>query len=536
MPDVIYLESIADAFRYVLSGQKTGNVVVTLSTPAHSTGKAPMKKRYYRSMLSLCLLVVVFDAVYFPAHKTLEMFLGLAAVHVMLFGVVNFFGARWLYGPVAQAFDRSMDTPQARQRIRNLNWYSAVWIFCLGVGYYGIMLLLVYFSPMDTGDIAMEKIPASMWLTAIPSILYVYALLPAFIAWFVVNDFTLDLKAKAFGQFGFVYPAGNRRIGPTLLVTFIILGFFPSVLVTLELIATHAGETYTQFSAMTPLEAILPDRIIVFIGMIFAVVYITRSFTKPIHALLGEINRVRDGDFSTQAAVITEDEIGVLTREFNGMVRGLHERELIRDTFGKYVTRDVADAILNKKVNVAGEVRQCTVLVTDIANYTGIAEDLTPQEVIEMLNEYFSEMVAIIQAHRGVVNKFIGDAVFAMFNVPLDDPDHAVHAIRAALEIRNISTTRSFGKNRRLSTRIGINTGVVVAGNIGSAERMEYTVIGDEVNVASRLEQLNKEYDTHILLGGNTYEMAKGHFEFDKLGTLQLKGKERAIEVYTVKQ
>ncbi|MCB0574918.1 MAG: adenylate/guanylate cyclase domain-containing protein, partial [Saprospiraceae bacterium] len=300
--------------------------------------------------------------------------------------------------------------------------------------------------------------------------------------------------------------------------------------------ATHAGETYTQFSAMTPLEAILPDRIIVFIGMIFAVVYITRSFTKPIHALLGEINRVRDGDFSTQAAVITEDEIGVLTREFNGMVRGLHERELIRDTFGKYVTRDVADAILNKKVNVAGEVRQCTVLVTDIANYTGIAEDLTPQEVIEMLNEYFSEMVAIIQAHRGVVNKFIGDAVFAMFNVPLDDPDHAVHAIRAALEIRNISTTRSFGKNRRLSTRIGINTGVVVAGNIGSAERMEYTVIGDEVNVASRLEQLNKEYDTHILLGGNTYEMAKGHFEFDKLGTLQLKGKERAIEVYTVKQ
>ncbi|MCB0376104.1 MAG: hypothetical protein KDD04_09320, partial [Sinomicrobium sp.] len=121
-------------------------MVVTLSTPPVSTGKAPMKKRYYRSMLSLCLLVVVFDAVYFPAHKTLEMFLGLAAVHVMLFGVVNFFGARWLYGPVAQAFDRSMDTPQARQRIRNLNWYSAVWIFCLGVGYYGIMLLLVYFS------------------------------------------------------------------------------------------------------------------------------------------------------------------------------------------------------------------------------------------------------------------------------------------------------------------------------------------------------------------------------------------------------
>jgi class 3 adenylate cyclase len=269
--------------------------------------------------------------------------------------------------------------------------------------------------------------------------------------------------------------------------------------------------------------------------MAFSLIYITRSFTKPIHALLDEINKVRAGDFSTQAAVLTGDEIGVLTQEFNGMVVGLKERELIRDTFGKYVTRDVADAILNKKVNVAGEVRQCTVLVTDIANYTTIAEDLTPQEVIEMLNEYFSVLVTIVQEHNGVVNKFIGDAIFAIFNVPLDDPDHAVHAIRAALAIEQASITRTFGKNRRLHTRIGINTGVVVAGNIGSAERMEYTVIGDEVNIAARLEQLNKDYDTHILLGENTYEMAKNQFDFNRLGSFQLKGKERSIEVFTVK-
>ncbi|MBK8966870.1 MAG: adenylate/guanylate cyclase domain-containing protein [Saprospiraceae bacterium] len=494
-----------------------------------------MKKRYYRSMLSLCLLVVVFDVVYIPAHKSLEMFFGLTAVHVLIFGGVNFLGARWLYKPIALAIDQRQDNPRARQRIQNLSWYSAVWIFCLGVIYYGIMLLMVYFSSMSTGDVVMEEIPASMWIIAIPSILYLYALLPAFIAWFVVNDFTLDLKAKAFAMFGFVYPTGKRRIGTTLLVTIVVLGFIPTAMVTLELIVTQAGETYRQFSDMTPLEAILPDRINVFIGMAFSLIYITRSFTKPIHALLDEINKVRAGDFSTQAAVLTGDEIGVLTQEFNGMVVGLKERELIRDTFGKYVTRDVADAILNKKVNVAGEVRQCTVLVTDIANYTTIAEDLTPQEVIEMLNEYFSVLVTIVQEHNGVVNKFIGDAIFAIFNVPLDDPDHAVHAIRAALAIEQASITRTFGKNRRLHTRIGINTGVVVAGNIGSAERMEYTVIGDEVNIAARLEQLNKDYDTHILLGENTYEMAKNQFDFNRLGSFQLKGKERSIEVFTVK-
>ncbi|MCB1327909.1 MAG: adenylate/guanylate cyclase domain-containing protein, partial [Leptospiraceae bacterium] len=153
---------------------------------------------------------------------------------------------------------------------------------------------------------------------------------------------------------------------------------------------------------------------------------------------------------------------------------------------------------------------------------------------IGMLNEYFSVLVTIVQEHQGVVNKFIGDAIFAIFNVPLDDPDHATHAIRAALAIEQASTTRTFGKNRRLVTRIGINTGVVVAGNIGSAERMEYTVIGDEVNIAARLEQLNKDYDTNILLGENTYEMARDNFDFTRLGSFQLKGKERAIEVFTV--
>jgi len=227
-------------------------------------------------------------------------------------------------------------------------------------------------------------------------------------------------------------------------------------------------------------------------------------------------------------------EIGMLTKEFNEMVRGLKEREFIRDTFGKYVTKDVATLILDKKINVEGEVRLCTILVTDIANYATMSEELTPKEIVLMLNEYFSVLVNIIQNHKGVVNEFVGDAVFAMFNVPLDDPDHAVNAINAALAIDKITTTRKFGKNRQLTTRIGINTGSVVAGNIGSSDRLKFGVVGDEVNVAARLEQLNKQYGTHILLGENTYDMAKNHFNFIQLGNVQLKGKKRTINVYKV--
>ena len=328
----------------------------------------------------------------------------------------------------------------------------------------------------------------------------------------------------------------KKRIGLHLFSAFFFLVILPSLLVILELKMAHEiQDKYKQFTSLSPLETVLIDRFVVFIGTIIAVILITRSFTKPIHSLLKVIEKVAEGNFSTQAAITTDDEIGLLTKEFNHMVRGLKEREVIRDTFGKYVTKDIATVILDKKINLEGEVRVCTILVTDIADYTSISEELSPKEIITMLNEYFSVLVGIIQQNKGIVNKFIGDSIFAMFNVPLDDPNHAVNAILAAKEIERITASRTFGKNRILKTRIGINTGVVVAGNIGSEDRIEYTVIGDEVNVAARLEQLNKQFDTRILLGENTYDLAKEHFSFTNLGDFQLKGKEKLIKIYTVK-
>ncbi len=493
-----------------------------------------MKKRYYLSMLSLFPLILVFNTVYFFAHKSVEMYWTLNALHFVLLVPINFIGVYFLYKPIDIAFQNGLNTHSARTRIQKLTWYSTIWEFSLGAFYFATMVMLLYFTQLDTGDIALEKMPPVLWLSSVPSILYIYAILPGFITYFLINDFILDLKSEAYSKFNFTYPVGKKKIGLTLLITFIVLGFFPSILVTLELIASKVGEEYTEFSNMTPLQAILPDRIIVFIGMVFAVIFITRSFTKPIYSLLKEINNVRAGDFTAKAAVVTEDEIGLLTNNFNGMVAGLQERELIRNTFGKYVTEDVANVILDKKINVDGEVRHCTILVTDIANYTTISEGMTPKEIVVMLNEYFSVVVDIIKSHKGVVNKFMGDSIFAMFNVPLDDPDHPTNAVNAAIAIQKITSTREFGKGQQLMTRIGINTGEAVAGNIGSANRMEYTVIGDDVNVAARLEQLNKEYDTNILLGENTYEMAKGQFNFTHLGDIQLKGKERDIKVYKV--
>lgn len=493
-----------------------------------------MKKRYYLSMLSIFLLTLLFDVVYIPSHKSLSMFFVSVASHFIVFVPINILGIFFLFKPVAQTFRLNKITAKERIRIPRLAWYSTCWIFLLGLLYFGVFWSLLSLSGVDTGNVAMDKIPASIWLSAIPSTIYIFAMLPAFITWFLINDFTIDLKSILFRKFEFNYPAGKKKIGWMLLISFIVLGLFPSVLVTLELIASRAGNNYGEFSDMTPLEGLLPDRVAIFIGIICAVVFITRSFTKPIHSLLKEVNKVRDGNFSARAAIVTSDEIGVLTNEFNDMVQGLKERELIRDTFGKYVTNDVANAILDNKINLEGETRLCTILVTDIENYTTISENLNPAEIITTLNEYFTVLVNIIQHHKGIVNEFIGDSVFAVFNVPVDDPDHALNAVNAAKEIDRVTSSRRFGQNRKLTTRIGINTGTVVAGNIGSPDRMKYTVVGDDVNIAARLEQLNKKFSTRILAGENTFALVQNKFRFTAVGDVQLKGKKKTIKVFEV--
>ena len=234
--------------------------------------------------------------------------------------------------------------------------------------------------------------------------------------------------------------------------------------------------------------------------------------------------------------VVSNDEIGLLTSEFNSMIQGLRELEFIRDTFGKYISKNIAELIIEKKINLDGELRLVTILSTDIEGYTSISEKLSPKESLSMLSAYFTDLITVINNYGGIVNKFIGDAVFALFNVPFEDPTHAQNAVISALEIQKITTEKEYLKGMKLKTRIGINTGIVVAGNIGSLDRYDYTVIGDEVNIATRLEELNKKFDSQVLIGHNTYELVKNKFECESMGTHYLKGKSCPIEVYRVSQ
>jgi adenylate cyclase len=221
-------------------------------------------------------------------------------------------------------------------------------------------------------------------------------------------------------------------------------------------------------------------------------------------------------------------------------VEGREKRKMKR-LFGQYVSKDVyAQLVANPDLaRLGGQRRDMTVLFSDIRGFTSITEKGNPEEIVHMLNEYFTKMVEIVFRHHGTVDKFVGDMVMALFGAPLDDPQHADHAVEAALDMMeelrrlNVKWTEE-GRAVSVDIGIGVNTGPMIAGNIGSDQIMSYTVIGDAVNLGSRLESLNKQYSTHIIISDDTRQRLTGAFVFRPLGDVVVKGKTRPVAIFEV--
>jgi len=221
--------------------------------------------------------------------------------------------------------------------------------------------------------------------------------------------------------------------------------------------------------------------------------------------------------------------------------REQQQTALLKQTFGRYVSPQILDHILAhpEKVRLGGERRDLTILFSDIRGFTSISEAAEPEEVVEMLNEYLTRMVEILLKHGGTLDKFIGDAVMGFWNAPANDPDHARHAVACAVEmIEETARLRErWEREGKAAIRIGIgvNTGEAVAGNIGAEQVFGYTVIGDAVNLASRLEGKNKDYGTEIIVSESTLARMGEGFEAVYLDDVKVKGKERAVKIYEVK-
>jgi adenylate cyclase len=271
---------------------------------------------------------------------------------------------------------------------------------------------------------------------------------------------------------------------------------------------------------------------------ILIVYFFSKTITNPITRLFSATKEIERGNFRVDITPTSEDEIGELTRSFVHMGRGLEEREKLKETFGKFVNKEIADLVLKGEVKLGGERKTATIFFSDIRDFTSISEILEPEEVVEFLNEYMTRMVGCVNATNGVVDKFIGDAIMAVWGAPVSYGNDTEHAIDGALMMRGqlaeFNKGRGGAKKPVIRMGCGINTGPVLAGQIGSEERMEYTVIGDTVNLASRIEQLNKPFGTDILISQDTCAIVQGLFRVEPMQKIKVKGKAEPLQIYAV--
>ncbi|MBV8030139.1 MAG: HAMP domain-containing protein [Betaproteobacteria bacterium] len=280
----------------------------------------------------------------------------------------------------------------------------------------------------------------------------------------------------------------------------------------------------------------------VFLGLLFAA-YITRSLVKPVHDLLSGTKAIEGGNLNIEIKLQSADEIAELGDSFNHMVRELRQKEAIKDMFGKYVDPRVVQTLLERREFAqTGERRVMTVFFSDLAGFTAVAERLTPSGVVKLLNEYFTLMAQAIRAQNGIIDKYIGDSVMAFWGPPFcAENEHAALACLAALEQQErvarfqAMLPEVLGLRKdvpTVSVRMGLATGDVTVGSIGSDEARSYTVIGDTVNLASRLESVNKQYGTALIISEETRVLAKDAIEVRELDSVRVVGKTDAVRIY----
>ncbi len=277
---------------------------------------------------------------------------------------------------------------------------------------------------------------------------------------------------------------------------------------------------------------------VAFLLALFSALVFARRFVLPIKIVAKAMQQVSEGDLDRKLDIRRTDEVGILAKAFNIMVKGLKDRERIRSTFARYVSDQVAERILKEEneLNLEGELRKVTVLFLDIRGFTSLSEFLKPSEVVALLNDYFKIIIKIIFDFEGTINKFIGDSIMAIFGAPATLRLPELRAVMTAIEIQ-----RAVGEHNWLRMQqgkpvvnfgIGIHSGEAIAGNIGSELRMEYTVIGRDVNLAQRIESNTKE--GQILISDSTAQRIKEFVDLKQKDAVFVKGVLEPVQLWEV--
>lgn len=314
-------------------------------------------------------------------------------------------------------------------------------------------------------------------------------------------------------------------------IYFFAVTFFPLLLLYSIVLSINAAFPLDQWlfpTTITVFAVLLLGGLLTFL--------LSRSYQLPLVSMERTAERVQEGDYQVRVEVVSNDEVGSLGEAINDMAAGLQEKEWIKDTFGKVVDPRVRDHLLSGHIALGGEIREVSILFTDIRGFTPTSAQMNPGQVVTWINKYFEQMSQCIVEEGGLVNRYIGDAILAVFGVPLFLDNHAEAATRAALRMRVARDVLNKELVQEgfpsILSGIGIHSGPVLAGNIGSSSRMEYTVIGDTVNVAARVEKLCKDLSHDLILSAAAVAQLGAHFQPWPLGTVDIRGRDEPLNVF----
>ena len=423
-------------------------------------------------------------------------------------GVVGYLFGRRVFAPVRRWVDegRSPDAEERRSTLlvpRRLMAGSFV-IWLVAAAYFGALNVVVDESAAEAARVLFATVLGGITTSAMAYVLVDWAMRPLF------------RDALAAGPVTVRVPGVRRR----LVVTWVVSSGIPL----LGAATTWVGRPEAEQEVLRNATALAVIGIVT--GFVMTAL-VARSIADRVETVRRALARVQDGDVEVEVAVDEGGEIGALQAGVNAMVAGLRERQRLRDLFGRHVGDEVARHALERGGDLGGESRDASAVFVDLVGSTSLAADRPPHEVVETLNLMFGTVVRAASAEGGWINKFEGDGALCVFGAPGDEPDHAARALRAARAMHE--ELASLG----LHVGIGVSSGHVVAGNVGAAERFEYTVIGDPVNVAARLTDMAKHEPPGVLASGAAVEAAGGAGgPWRHLRRVEVRGRPEPLDLY----
>lgn len=487
-------------------------------TPSEIAG---IRRRYFLMMSSVFLIDAAMTVLYCVVADAWRVLPRNIISGALVLLVVNLLLARTVFAPIDRFLRGQSSFDDIQRPMTQLPIISARNVGLLMLPLWAFRIYAPWFLPAES-----DAFPWPPLADGIATIVIVTLFFFTY-TYFLASDYLAKLCVFLFRHFGRNLELYYGRYASKLGVALLVIAVAPLAAILIDIHSYDGDKLRTE---------VMVDVVDSLLAMAVAIFFVIRSLLRPVNLLTGGMAKVADGDLTMRVPVTSNDEIGALTSAFNRMVEGLRDRERIRETFGKYVSESVATALIQQtgdSSRIQAEARDATVLFTDIDGFTGIAERLPADTLVAAVNEYLELILEPIQRNGGVVNNFIGDGLLVSFNLPLANEDHANAAVAAAVEIDRLVTGRTFAGGVALGTRIGINTGLVIGGTIGAGDRLSYTLLGDPVNTAARLQELNKTHGTRILVSDATRQRCGDRFIFDSIGTVTVRGRAEPAVIYS---